>query len=321
MPKLIKKAVIGSALVLLLAGCSVAPSDPDVTDTIENGGSYKIEVKTDIKDKKENGTETKKEEMKQENPKILSTYKIESETLHFDKDLKSIVDEVHKSGGYISSNEITTSKSNYLKESNLSIKVPKENLDGVIKTIDDKLAITYELLSSVDVAETYYDNESKLKNIELREKRLRELYKKAENISETVKIDEKLNEVAIQKEELKRNQVKIDNRLSFFRIDLTIKEVKKISTAKSEDISSSEKISNAFSNIGGIAKSILVGVVIFLVFALPLVLLGGIGYVVQKRVSLKLKERKYGEPQDKDVVQNNEELQDNGNKEDNSKID
>lgn len=288
----LKLVIIGSVLTILLAGCNLEPQDADINETIENGGAYKSEIKQNKEeslDKKSSANQVKnasENEVKYEEMKVLSTYKMNSETANFEEDLEEIYQETHEDGGFISSNETKTSKnsSNPLRESKITIRVPKENAEKLVKSIKDKLTINYESLSSVDITDEYYSNNEKLENIDAREKRLKELYKNAKNVSDVIKIEEKIAKVEKERDELNRKKFKMDERYSLSRIDLEVKEVKKVSPVKTEKLSGSEKIKKTFGNLTSLITSILVGLFIALMWATPIAIVGLLAFFAYKKL-------------------------------------
>lgn len=311
----LKLALMGSVITLFLAGCNIEPLEADVEDTIENGGAYKTEEESkslvDLKDDV-NQDLNKDDKKESEDLRILSTYKMESETLHFDKDLYEIIEKVHYVGGYVSSNEIKTNNSEKetLKESKLTIRVPKDKTPEVINVINKKLTITSELLTSVDITENYYDIESRIENIEAREERLKILYKKSNDVNEIIKIDEKLSEITKEKEELARKKIKMEDRSSFSRIDINVKEVKKISVVEKENLSSSEKIKKTFATTGGNIKAVAVGIFVFLIGAFPLLLVLAVGIFSYKKIMKIVEEKKLIKKEEKIEPENVEEIED-----------
>lgn len=284
--KKMKVAILSSALMLILAGCGEIKSEANVDDAIENGGAYKTEIKDNPnKDKKDEDTKLV-DKVKKEDNKILSIYKLESETTEFGENISKITEEVHNLGGYVSSNETANVESGTinLKEAKLSLRIPKENADKIVNLINDDLTIVHESLSSVDVSEKYNDTESQIKNAELREKRIKSLYGKTNNIDELTQLDEKLSKITEEKEKLMRTKLKIDDRFSLARIDLKIKEVKAFSVTKEEkELSGSEKIDKSLNTLGSIIKSIGVGLLIFLIWAVPAFAIIGLGVCVYRK--------------------------------------
>lgn len=309
----LKLAIIGSALTILLAGCNLETQDADINETIENGGAYKSEIKQEEPLNKNNssnqvkndsGKEDKNNsanEVKNEEMKVLSTYEMKSETANFEKDLDEISQETHENGGFISSNETKTSKnsSKPLRESKITIRVPKKNAEKLVNSIKDKLTINYESLSSVDITDEYYSNNEKLENIDAKEKRLKELYKNAENVSDVIKIEEKISEVEKERDELNRKKFKMDERYSLSRIDLEIKEVEKVSPVKTEKLSGSEKIKKTFGSLTSLISSIFVGLFIVLMWATPVAIIGLLGFFSYKKLKPYLDKKRNIESEDR----------------------
>lgn len=307
-------AIIMTLLVMFLAGCNF-DIEADVEETIENGGAYKEEVSVDKDkitkedevievdksevdgieqedktlevDELEEVAESKDEGEKDnlESLKILSTHKMEAETINFKSDLDAIINKVHDVGGYISSNSIKSGDPSrkQLTESKLTLRVPRGSVNEMIEAINDNILITSETLTSADITDKYYDIEARIENLENRENRLRELYDKSEDVNDIITIDDKLFEVTKDKEEMIREKLRMEDRVSLSRIDINIKEVRKLSIDNSDDLSSKEKISLSFHSTGSRIKNISVGVLVLLVKVFPALLVaGGIFYVYRR---------------------------------------
>lgn len=292
--------------LILLAGCTVPPPESDVEDTIENGGAYKQEVSSSVKkikgeakvsEKSENANEeTKQDESseKDDTLKILSTHKFKAESVNFNEDLNSIIDFTHEVGGYVSSNRIHNEKAEgkQFMKSEITLRVPKDRANELIDKIDETVVIVAETLTSVDVTDKYYDIESRIKNLESREERLRELYNSSNNVEEIIKIDDKLFEVTEEKEKMIQEQMKMEDKIAFSRIDLELYEVSKFSIKEKEELTAGQQIANSFASVSSMIKKGLITLAVVIINVLPFALLIIGVYIGYRKILSKYEKNK-----------------------------
>lgn len=324
--------------IVFLAGCTADISNPDTEETIKNGGAYKEEItlnkevnigeKIEADKKAEADKETKDPEEDSlskeiieivegdnentekadiESLKILSTHEIEAETLKLKEDLKIITEEVHKAGGYISANNLTNdlTSGKKLMKSELTLRIPKERASHVVDIINKTVAITGEFSTSVDVTDKYYDIEARIKNLENREDRLRKLYNSSDDINEIIAIDDKLFDVTEEREEMVQKKLRMQDRITFSRVDLSLKEVSKLSVPafeeEKESLTAMEKIGNSITSTSKVVKNSFVGLISLFIKALPIIILAGAGFQIYRMITRKYDKIK----KDKETEDNN----------------
>lgn len=292
--------------LILLAGCTVPPPELDVEDTIENGGAYKQEVSSSVKEIKDKvkvseesedaNEETKQDESseKDDTLKILSTHKFKAESVNFNEDLNSIIDFTHEMGGYVSSNRIhnENAEGKQFMKSEITLRVPKDRANELIDKIDETVVIVAETLTSVDVTDKYYDIESRIKNLESREERLRELYNSSNNVEEIIKIDDKLFEVTEEKEKMIQEQMKMEDKIAFSRIDLELYEVSKFSIKEKEEMTAGQQIVNSFASVTSMIKKGLITLAVVIINVLPFALLIIGAYIGYRKILNKYEKNK-----------------------------
>ena len=272
---------------ILLAACVPDQTAHDIEDTIQNGGAYERDINAELASEENNVNNVKEEVKDEEKLKVLSIYKIDAETLNLEDDSNSIIEEIHNLGGYVSSNEIDkkgTDSSSPIK-SKLTLRVPNDKVRDAIEVIKEITSVQSESLNSVDFTDSYYDIEARIEGLNVREERLYELYKETTNIKDIIEIDEKLAEIEEAKEEEIRRKHKIDKRISFSRIDVNLEEVSKLTKVNSSNMTSSEKLSEAFSS----AVDLVVGGLAIVIRLIPVIVLIGGGSYIYTNVYPKVK--------------------------------
>lgn len=214
-----------------------------------------------------------------EDEKVISTYFMSLETLDFEKtraELDNLIKE-HKS--FIENSNVNFRGSNYSKNyryGNFSIRIPKENLEQFKTEIKQIVNITEESTNKQDVTEFYSDTESRLKLVTSKEKRLLELLEKAEKIEDIIAIESELTNTIFEKERLEKNLKSIDNKIEYTTLNLQLIEVKNFSNTDNVDTSLITRLKNAFTDSLFAFKVAVENFFIWLVYALPYILILGV---------------------------------------------
>ena len=267
-----------------LSACVPEDNVLDFEDLIENGGAYEVE----LKENKEEGEDSTNPQIisdggpsvtqvaKDDNLKVLSTYKIEAETVNFESFLKDVLDKTHSLQGYISKKNVEKISNTNKNKAEISIKVPRENLPEIISFLEKELSIRSESFSTVDVTEKYYSIDDKIASLESKEKRLLELYEKTTDISKVIEIDDKLTEVVEQKEEELRKKSKIDGGVVLSRIDIDLKEVKKYSNKEDNKEPLLQRLSKGLNETFNSFLGVGVEILLFIIKSIPFIIGGGL---------------------------------------------
>ncbi|MBO5543572.1 MAG: DUF4349 domain-containing protein, partial [Oscillospiraceae bacterium] len=123
------------------------------------------------------------------------------------------------------------------------------------------------------VTSQYYDSEARLKAYRTQEERLLEMMELAESVEDVITIEDRLTELRYQIESIQSRLNNWDRRVSYSAIYLTVKEVREYTPEEVVNPSYGEELSLALKqglrNAGEFVKNLLV----FLVEALPLLII------------------------------------------------
>lgn len=274
-----------------LSACIPEENIESVDDIIENGGAYEMEIKEKMEDKElgsiESGDkpivdvqESIAKDSKEENLKVLSTYKIEAETVKFESFLKDVLEKTHKLEGYISKKNVEKISNTNKNKAEISIKVPRENLANLVTFLEEELSIRSESFSTVDVTDRYYSVEKKIETLQMKEERLLNLYEKTTDISKIIEIDDKLAEVIEQKEEELRKKGKIEGGVALSRVDINLTEVGKFTDKSDNKEPLDERLSKGIKETTSGFLAFGVETILFLMKLIPFLLGGGLLFVI-----------------------------------------
>lgn len=259
------KIVLLILTISLLTSCSNKKSNRDeldstsdysmnenVSDSIEETQKGKLEIPT--------------------GDKIVSIYTINLETLEFEKTREKLDLLVKDSKGFIENSNIGFSGYEYSRNyryGDFSIRIPKDNIDSFNQSIKNIGNITHEMTSKDDVTNYYRDTESRLNLITSKEKRLTELLEKAVKIEDIIAIESALTDTIYEKEMLEKDLKSIDEQIEYTTVNLQITEVRNFSNIEKSNASLGTRLKSAFKDSWFSFKSAIENLFVFLVFALP----------------------------------------------------
>lgn len=227
----------------------------------------------------------------EEGEKIISTFYLNFETIAFENDMSSLREMVVTYEGYIEASDIYQQGSydgkNY-KYGSLTIKIPKEKANAFIEEGKKKFHLVRENSNAQNVTLYYRDTKLRLDTLESQKNRLNELYEKAERIEDIISIESKLNEVILQIESIKGELQYLDRAVDYATITMSLNEVANLSNSPDIRASFTDRITVAFRDSIRFFKEASTDFAVFLVYALPFILI----FLVILTLSLLLRRKK-----------------------------
>ncbi len=283
----------------VISGCSsksandMTASEPGYTTTAENS----MEAPMESPAEEERGEDGKNLGLGSgyvggiEPDKVITTIFLGFETTEFEKSLDRMYALIEENKGYISSSNIYFR--NYydtqrMRSGEFAIRIPRDKLNQFKSQIPDIGNLVNESSSKEDVTRYYTDTESRLKVLEIKESRLLSLLEKAEKIEDIIALENQLSEVIFEKEELKKTLVSLDDRIDYSTVNLSLEEVRKVSTTETKETTFVDRIGNAFNNslyqFRRSAENFAVSIVYNLPFLLVLLVVVLIVYKVVRKI-------------------------------------
>ena len=209
--------------------------------------------------------------------KVIYEGYLSFQTKDMDKSIAFLNDKINEFGAYAVSSDISGSVG--YRTYSLRVRVPVEKFNEFIESSKETGNLTSQSITSEDVSETYYDLKTRLENYEAQRTRILEMMDQAETVSDLLAIEQRLSEVQYQIESLTNQINNIDKRVSYSLVTFTVREVTTFArvTFASRFM---EAISNTFVDFAGFLGE----VVIFLVYALPYILLIALLIFIWKKV-------------------------------------
>ncbi len=218
--------------------------------------------------------------------KIIKSVNIELDTQDIEMAFNSIHTQVSAIGGYVEYSNIgnagyyyyeKTKSQEEMRYASINVRVPSDQLESMVTFVEGLGEFRTKSLNTTDQTDYYYDIDSQVENLKVREERLREIMDQAKDISDILEIERELSRVRNEIDGLTRNLKNIDKRVDYSSLSIQLREV--LDTSK---INPEER--NIFTEAKkGIIKNInrvlnfLQDSVIFMVSYIPIFILIGFG--------------------------------------------
>lgn len=273
-------------LALLFVGCAKAPSGNLADDAMgapqEGNGIYgegeKAETAVGI----------------EENRKLIRTVTMEVETSDLDAILSDLDAQLALLGGYVQNKSVQNGRGNSYRYATLTLRIPADKVDRFVGHVEDATNILSSSEKAEDVTLKYSATESRIKALETQEARLLELLAEAKTLNDLLTLEAKLATVRQELETVKSQLKLYDSLIDYGTINLTINEVKEYTPVEVDEPTAWERISTGFVNSVKGVWNILTELFIFLIVALPyLVIPGGIVIAI---VVIRKKKNQYSPP-------------------------
>lgn len=208
--------------------------------------------------------------------KLIKTVNLNVETEQFDVLVPAIEQRVTALGGYIEDMSSYNRGGNYspdyigtkyLRYANMTIRIPKDNLDTFLTVVAEQTNIISRSESVMDVTLQYVDLESHKKALIAEQDRLLELIEQAETVEDIITIEGRLSEVRYQLESMESQLRTFDNKINYSTVYLSIDEVERYTPTETTTVW--QRIGSGFmESLSGVGRGIS-NFVIWLIVHIP----------------------------------------------------
>ena len=269
-------------MALLFAGCSKASSGDRLESPVGTAAGNGI-----YNESAESGESVGIEE----NRKLIRTVNMEAETADLDAILADLDAKIAALGGYVQNKSVQNGRNSAARYATLTLRIPADKLDSFVDHVENATNILSSNEKAEDVTLKYAATESRIKALETEEARLLELLAKAENLNDLLTLESKLASVREELETVKSQLKLYDSLIDYGTLHLTITEVKEYTVVVEEEPTAWERISTGFvSSLKGV-WNILVELFIFLIVALPYLVIPAVIVIIVLMVRRKRKVR------------------------------
>lgn len=297
-----RKRIIGLILIfsIIMVGCTSKTSEnlSSASQALEMAQSDSS-VSTEMYDMDSGATEESSvngEKLLEPERKIIKSSQLSLETAKFNDVINSLEDMVKSYGGYIASSSIDAEgiDNNYqcLRFASYKINVPSDKLDDFLDESSKLATVRNKSTSAEDITGQYYDNESRLKSLQIQEERYLEILKTATEVKDIIEIENALTDVRYEIENLTTCLNKISNLVDMATVNINIQEVSQETVAQSVPKTLGEKISSSFVNSLKKIKEFSINTVIFIIAAIPYLIIISILLVLSLGIYKAIKNKK-----------------------------
>ena len=160
----------------------------------------------------------------------------------------------------------------------ITVRVPVDTFDAFVAEVSKVGTVKYQAESSDDVTQEHVDMKARLDNLRAEEKRLREFFDKAKNVSEMLAIEQELSRVRGEIESLDAQVQYLERQAAMATVTIDLSEPADIIRPEGEDWGFGDAITTGFRG-AAVAIKILIVVVIALA---PYIAIGvGLFYLIR----------------------------------------
>ncbi len=219
--------------------------------------------------------------------KIIYSGSASVETIHFEETVEMVYRMIDFYHGFLESAYVTGKDYNTqyynrasFRTADFVIRVPRESFSTMRTDLDTLGSVTYTSVEAQNITSSYMDVQSRLQTYRVEEERLLDMLKKADLVEDMLDIEDRLSNVRYQIESLTSTLTNWDSKINYSTLRLSVREVKELTEEKpiartfGDDIR--EGIQSSLDWLVQAGKDI----VVFLVSALPIIVLPVIIVVV-----------------------------------------
>jgi len=217
--------------------------------------------------------------------KIIQTASLSIEVEDFQSSSDSVIDIVKRYNGFIPDSYSYVTGTGR-KAGRITIRVPTDKFLAVIAEIEHVGDVKSKSTSGEDVTEEYIDLTARLNNSERQERRLLEILDMANNTKEVLEVEREIWRVRSEIERLTGRIKYLENRVELATVSVSLNEP--------EPITHSWGIRDALRAAFGGFVSVIRGLIILVGYALPILILFCLGWLVKSKLMPGLRRKREG---------------------------
>lgn len=225
--------------------------------------------------------------------KMIESWSFRMETDRFDETFQQLEQLIEEYRAITDAAEISNQNlhaTDPLRYARLSLRVDAEMADSFVRKVRDAGHVVNEHHARENVAEQIQDGEARREMLQTKENRLKQLLNHAETVEDLITIEEHLSETIAEKERILSTLAGLEKDVQYRHFDISLQEVVDYTKAVPLQRGFVSRLGTALRETGAHFLRFLQDIVITLIYALPYLLLLGIGTVLGIRV-LRMKKR------------------------------
>ena len=283
----IRRIIALLVLACILTGCGAV-----AMDSVENGMSGSTGSFDGIYEEFAPGDPGSGAQLSDQ--KLITTVEINAETEDLDALMPQLSDHIAQLGGYVEfqNTYYGSSYSSYRHRSaNMTIRIPADKLNDFLLHVEGASNVISKQQSQDNVTLQYVDTESRMAALQAERDRLMELMEQAGDLSDLLKIEERLTDVLYDLESTTAQLRSLDNQVSYATVNLYIDEVKIFTETQEQTVW--QRIASGFGgNLRNIGEDIVDFFVWLVTYSPQLIVIGGIVWLAVRTVRRAIKKRR-----------------------------
>lgn len=189
--------------------------------------------------------------MRKANLKLIYRADVYLQTLDFDKSLGDIEKLVSDVEGYFENRQIDNGsyyrRANY-KTANFIIRVPSDKYQDFLSSVSGSCHVVSISQNIEDIGDAYYDTESRIKTLQIKEERLQSLLSKATKMSDIIQLESALSENEYSLNMYKNQLRDYDSLVDYSTIEISLESVDTLSDDVTTELSFGQRLTRAIKN-------------------------------------------------------------------------
>lgn len=226
--------------------------------------------------------------------KIIKSAYMALDTVEFERTTDAVMGKAVAMGGYIESSSIQGTRlfdrgQPSRRTANFQIRIPEEQFEAFMSAVGELGVVTTEQIMGQDITGQYFDTETRVRTLKVQEERLLALLARADKLTDIIEIERELSRIRFDIESLTGTLKGWDHMVNFSRVNIDVYEVEELKEIEPKPETWFDRVSKAFRDSLKNLVSIFENLVIFLVAAIPyLLVLAVIGWGVWKALRKKV---------------------------------
>ena len=279
-------------IALLVMACMLTGCGAVAMDSVENGMSGSTGSFDGIYEEFAPGDPGSGAQLSDQ--KLITTVELNAETEDLDALMPQLSDHIAQLGGYVEfqNTYYGSAYSSYRHRSaNMTIRIPADKLPDFLLHVEGASNVISKQQSQDNVTLQYVDTESRMAALQAERDRLMELMEQAGDLSDLLKIEERLTDVLYDLESTTAQLRSLDNQVSYATVNLYIDEVKILTETQEQTVW--QRIASGFGeNLRNIGEDLVDFFIWLVTYSPQLIIIGGIIYLIVRTVRRAIKKRR-----------------------------
>lgn len=238
------------------------------------------------------------------NRKIIYEGYIESRTKKFDEDYNAILTNLQAVGGYVENSSIKGTKPENWQDdgryASMTLRVPSAKFDAFMNMLKGLGQTVSTSVTGTDISLQYFDVETRLETLRIRETRLQDLLKEAKGLEDIIELERELGNVSEEIRRLETQKRDYDSLIDFSTVTIYLQEANEVQSVTPSEEPLGNRITTAFYAVLNALAKFGEGLLIFFVggspILIPLAVIAVVVILLVRRNKKKKAARNSGTP-------------------------